>query len=89
MATADGDEATAGDGFGEEFAAAERADLMAFGEGERGVAGLHGAGTAHDVRAAARGPRIAQERDFGVGQLELHRATGRIIPARNIPTLPF
>ena len=60
MATADGDKASTSDCFGEEFTAAQRAHFVAFGEGERLVPGLHGAGAADDGRTAARGPRIAQ-----------------------------
>ena len=60
MATADGDEAPTGDGFGEEFTAAQRAHFVAFSERERLVPRLHGAGAADDGRTATRGPRIAQ-----------------------------
>ena len=89
VAAADGDETAFGDRFGEKFAAPQGAHAMAFGERERGVAWLHRAGAADDGRTTARGPGIAQKRHFAVGELELHRAAGRVVPAGDFPAVAF
>ena len=67
----------------------QRRKLTPFGERERGMAGLHGAGAADDGRTTARRPGVAQERHFAVGKLELHRAAGRVIPAGDFPAVAF
>ena len=89
MTAADGDEAPIGDGFGEQLAPTKGADLMTFSEREGDVTRLHRTGASDDGRMAASGPGIAQERDIGVSQLKLHRAPRRVIPARDVPALPF